>query len=95
MVDLETGFDGLSDRNFRFAKVGAAEFLGGPGRNAADLKQRLDAAGIQLIVENVEKEGDIARLLDHGIELAQGHVFAAAEPMNTALSRELSNVGAS
>lgn len=95
VVDLETGFDGLSDRNFRFAKVGAAEFLGGPGRNAADLKRRLDAAGIQLIVENVEKEGDIARLIDHGIELAQGHLFAAAEPMNTALSRELSNVGAS
>lgn len=95
VVDLETGFDGLSDRNFRFAKVSAAEFLGGPGRNAADLKRRLDAAGIQLIIEKVEKEGDIARLLDHGIELAQGHLFAAAEPMNTALSRELSNVGAS
>ena len=95
VVDLETGFDGLSDRNFRFAKVSAAEFLGGPGRNAADLKRRLDAAGIQLIIEKVEKEGDIARLLDHGIELAQGHLFAAADPMNTALSRELSNVGAS
>ena len=95
VVDLETGFDGLSDRNFRFAKVSAAEFLGGPGRNAADLKRRLDAAGIQLIIEKVEKEGDISRLVDHGIELAQGHLFAAAEPMNTALSRELSNVGAS
>lgn len=94
VVDLETGFDGLGDRNFRFAKVSAAEFLGGPGRNAADLKRRLDAAGITLIIEKVEKEGDVARLLDHGIELAQGHLFAEAEPMNAALSRELSGVGA-
>lgn len=90
VVDIETGFDGLGDRNFRFAKVSAEEFLGGLGRNAADLKRRLDAAGIQLIIEKVEKESDVARLLDHGIELAQGHLFAEAEPMNVALSRELS-----
>ena len=90
VVDIETGFDGLGDRNFRFAKVSAEEFLGGPGRNAADLKRRLDAAGIQLIIEKVEKESDVARLLDHGIELAQGNLFAEAQPMNTALSRELS-----
>ena len=90
VVDIETGFDGLGDRNFRFAKVSAEEFLGGPGRNAADLKRRLDAAGIQLIIEKVEKESDVARLLDHGIELAQGHLFAEAQPMNKALSRELS-----
>ncbi len=93
VADLETGFDGLSDRNFRFAKVSAAQFLGGPGRNAADLKRRLDGVGIQLIIEKVEKEGDVARLLDHGIELAQGHLFAEALPMNAALSRELSNAG--
>lgn len=93
VADLESGFDGLSDRNFRFAKVSAAEFLGGPGRNAADLKRRLDGIGIQLIIEKVEKESDIAHLLDHGIELAQGHLFAEAQPMNTALSRELSNAG--
>jgi cyclic-di-GMP phosphodiesterase TipF (flagellum assembly factor) len=90
VVDIETSFDGLGDRNFRFAKVSAEEFLGGPGRNAADLKRRLDAAGIQLIIEKVEKESDVARLLDHGIELAQGHLFAEAQPMNKALSRELS-----
>lgn len=95
VVDLDSGFDGLSDRNFRFAKVSAAAFLDGPERNAADLKRRLDGAGIRLIIEKVEKEGDVARLLDHGIELAQGHLFAEAEPMNTALSRELSNASAS
>ncbi|MEM7398804.1 MAG: EAL domain-containing protein [Pseudomonadota bacterium] len=90
VVDLEAGFDGLGDRHFRFAKVSAAEFLGGPGRHAADLKRRLDGADIQLIIEKVEKEGDVARLLDHGIELAQGHLFAEPAPMNAALSRELS-----
>jgi cyclic-di-GMP phosphodiesterase TipF (flagellum assembly factor) len=78
VVDIETGFDGLGDRNFRFAKVSAEEFLGGPGRDAADLKRRLDAAGIQLIIEKVEKESDVARLLDHGIELASCQARARA-----------------
>ena len=94
ITDLETGFDGLSDRHFRFAKVSAARFLEGPGRNAADLKRRLDGIGIQLIIEKVEKESDIADLLDHGIELAQGHLFAEPQPMNAALSRELANTNA-
>jgi len=94
ITDLETGFDGLSERHFRFAKVSAARFLEGPGRNAADLKRRLDEIGIQLIIEKVEKEIDIADLLDHGIELAQGHLFAEPQPMNAALSRELANTSA-
>ena len=95
VVDLEAGLDGLADRNFRFVKISAAEFLEGPGRKAAELKRRLDSAGVQLIIEKVENEGDVATLVDQGIALAQGHLFAEPAPMNAALSRELSNAGAS
>jgi cyclic-di-GMP phosphodiesterase TipF (flagellum assembly factor) len=92
--EIEADFAGLSDRYFRYVKVSAASFLGGPGRKAAELKRELDGLGIQLIIEKVEREGDVADLLDHGIELAQGHLFGAPRPMNTALSIELEDAGA-
>jgi cyclic-di-GMP phosphodiesterase TipF (flagellum assembly factor) len=87
--DLDADFAGLSDRYFRYIKISAASFLAGPGRIAADLKRDLDGLGIQLIIEKVENEGDVAELLDHGIELAQGYLFSEPKPMDDALSREL------
>ena len=92
--DMDADFDGLSARYFRYVKVSAESFLGGPGRNAADLKRRLDGFGMQLIVKKVKKESDVAELLDHGVELAQGHLFAEARPMNAALSKELEDASA-
>ncbi len=94
VADIDADFGALSDRYFRYVKVGAERFLGGPGRKAADLKRRLDGLGMQLIIEKVEREGDVAELLDHGVEFAQGHLFGEPQPMNTALSRELENAGA-
>jgi cyclic-di-GMP phosphodiesterase TipF (flagellum assembly factor) len=94
VTDLETDFAGLSDRYFRHVKVSAASFLGGPGRKAADLKRHLDGLGVQLIIEKVENEGDVAELLDHGIEVAQGYLFGEPQPMNAALSKELENADA-
>lgn len=87
--DLDTDFASLSDRYFRYVKISAASFLAGPGRVAADLKRDLDGLGIQLIIEKVEDEGDVAELLDHGIELAQGYLFDEPKPADDALSREL------
>jgi cyclic-di-GMP phosphodiesterase, flagellum assembly factor TipF len=95
MSDLEADFAGLSDRYFRHVKVSAANFLGGPGRKAAELKRHLDGLGMQLIIEKVENETDVAELLDHGIELAQGFLFGAPRPMNAALSVQLEGAGAS
>jgi len=95
LSDMEADFAGLSDRYFRHVKVSAANFLGGPSRNAADLKRQLDGLGMQLIIEKVENEGDVAELLDHGVELAQGRLFSEPKPMNAALSIELESAGAS
>ncbi len=55
------------------------------GHSAADFKRTLDGLGMQLIVEKVEDEGDVAELLDQGIELAQGYLFGAPKPTNDAL----------
>jgi len=92
--DLDADFAGLSDRYFRYVKVSAERFLASPGRLASGLKRDLDGLGIQLIIEKVEDEGNVAELLDHGIELAQGHLFGAPRPMNAALSIELADAGA-
>jgi cyclic-di-GMP phosphodiesterase TipF (flagellum assembly factor) len=92
--DLDAHFAGLSDRYFRYVKVSAERFLASPGRLASGLKRDLDGLGIQLIIEKVEDEGKVAELLDHGIELAQGHLFGAPRPMNAALSIELADAGA-
>jgi cyclic-di-GMP phosphodiesterase, flagellum assembly factor TipF len=92
--DLDADFAGLSDRYFRHIKISAAKFLDGPGRTAADLKRHLDSLGMQLIIEKVEEEGDVAELLDHGIELAQGYLFGAPAPMSEALSRAPEDAGA-
>ncbi len=92
--ETDADFAGLSERYFHYVKAGAESFLGGPGRNAVDVKQRLDGLGMQLIVKKVEKESDIAELLDHGIVLAQGQLFGDAQPMNVALSGELENASA-
>ena len=94
VADLDADFAGLSDRYFRHVKVSAASFLGGPSRTAADLKRRLDGLGMQLIIEKVEDEGDVAELLDHGIDLAQGYLFGEPKPMDEALSRESEDAGA-
>jgi cyclic-di-GMP phosphodiesterase TipF (flagellum assembly factor) len=94
VADIEADFGAFSDRYFRYVKVGAERFLGGQGRKDADLKRRLDGLGMQLIIEKVEREGDVAELLDHGVEFAQGHLFGEPQPMNAALSRELENAGA-
>ena len=93
--DMQADFGALSDRYFRHIKVSAASFLGGPSRNASDLKRLLDGLGMQLIIEKVENESDVAELLDHGIELGQGYLFGEPKPMNAALSKELEGAGAS
>ncbi len=83
--DLDADFASLSDRHFRYVKLSAAKFLDVPGRIAADLKRQLDGLGMQLIIEKVEDEGDVAELLDHGIDLAQGNLFDEPKPADDAL----------
>ena len=86
VADIDADFASLSDRHFRFVKLSAAKFLDVPGRIAADLKRQLDGFGMQLIIEKVEDEGDVAELLDHGIDLAQGDLFDKPKPADDALA---------
>ena len=92
VVDFDLDFVGLRDRSFRFVKVDAPAFLHGNeggGFSAGDMKRALDDFDMKLIVDKVESEDAVARLLDRGIELAQGQLFGKAKPMSPALFREI------
>jgi cyclic-di-GMP phosphodiesterase TipF (flagellum assembly factor) len=96
VADFDLDFVGLRDRSFRFVKVDAPSFLRvmkGGTFSAGDMKRALDDFNIKLIVEDVEDEDTVARLLERGIELAQGNLFGLPRPMSPALFREMEGGG--
>jgi cyclic-di-GMP phosphodiesterase, flagellum assembly factor TipF len=96
VADFDLDFVGLRDRSFRFVKVDAPTFLRvkeGGTFSAGDLKRALDDFAIKLIVEDVEDEDTVARLLERGIELAQGDLLGKPKPMTPALFREIEGAG--
>src|SRR5262245_9779881 len=96
VADFDLDFVGLRDRSFRFVKVDALAFLRvmkGGTFSAGDMKRALDDFAIKLIVEDVEDEDTVARLLERGVELAQGNLFGLPRPMSPALFREIEGAG--
>jgi cyclic-di-GMP phosphodiesterase TipF (flagellum assembly factor) len=93
VADFDLDFPGLRDRSFRFVKVDAPSFLRAKSGtfSAGDMKRALDDFAIKLIVEDVEDEDTVARLLERGIELAQGDLFGKPKPMSPAIFREIDN----
>jgi cyclic-di-GMP phosphodiesterase TipF (flagellum assembly factor) len=99
VADLDVDFAALRDRHFRFVKVDAKTFLHdmevrGKGLPGADMKSYLDTFDLKLIVERVEDESLVAKLLDYGVDLAQGSLFGAPKPVSPALLRELEDADA-
>jgi cyclic-di-GMP phosphodiesterase TipF (flagellum assembly factor) len=99
VADLDLDFSALSDRAFRFVKIDAKTFLNnleakGSQFSAPEMKRALGDFGLTLIVEKVEDESEVARLLEYGVELAQGHLFGKPRPMSPALFREIENADA-
>jgi cyclic-di-GMP phosphodiesterase, flagellum assembly factor TipF len=97
VADLDVDFAALRDRHFRFVKIEAATFLRGmeeTGARAADLRNALEPFGLELIVEKVEDEESVAKVMDYGIELAQGYLFAEPKPITPEMFRELEEADA-
>jgi cyclic-di-GMP phosphodiesterase TipF (flagellum assembly factor) len=97
--DLDIDFAGLRDRSFRFVKIDAKTFLHdmkekGAALPASDIKAYLDGFDLKLIVEKVEDEADVGRLIDYGVELAEGYLFGEPKAMTPQLVRELDNADA-
>lgn len=99
VADLDVDFSSLRDRSFRFVKIDAKTFLHdmeakGSAFSASEMKRALDDFDMKLIVEKVEDEGQVAQLLDCGVELAQGYLFGRPKPMSPALFREVEDADA-
>lgn len=83
-VDLRFDPLALAERGIGQVKVSAGMILR-PGTRAAlpdialeDLVASLGRAGIQFVAEGVESEADVPDLIDLGVPMAQGPLFAAA-----------------
>ena len=76
----------LADRSFRFLKVPAKLLLnpaaGSQGDiHPGDLADLLARAGVDLIVERVEKESTVVDLLDYDVRFGQGFLFSPPRPV--------------
>jgi cyclic-di-GMP phosphodiesterase TipF (flagellum assembly factor) len=70
----------LKNRHIRFIKMDATWLLREGGTKTGysrivRFKKQLDTAGIDLIVEKIEKEQTLRELLDYNIDFGQGYLF--------------------
>lgn len=83
VTDLDFDAAALAMRRIRFVKV-AAEILMAEAavdqQAPLNLKRRLAAQGIDLIVEKIETEAILVELLDQEIEFGQGYLFGEPRP---------------
>lgn len=82
---LDIDFQQLSNDNFKYLKVAAADLLpGGPGLpmniHPNDLQEVLTRANIELIASMVEDEETVIGLLDVEIGYGQGYLFGVPRP---------------
>jgi cyclic-di-GMP phosphodiesterase TipF (flagellum assembly factor) len=99
VADLDVDFAALRDHFFRYVKIEAKTLLhdlddAGASVPAADMTGFLDRFDLKLIVNRVDDEASLSRLMDHGIDLAEGDLFASPKPVTPDMFRELEGAGA-
>ncbi len=82
---LDADFTDLSERNFRFIKIGADRLLpeiehDGTTIRAADLARELKDVGIEVVAEKIEEEKTLIDLLEYELGYAQGYLFGEPRP---------------
>jgi cyclic-di-GMP phosphodiesterase, flagellum assembly factor TipF len=97
--DLDADFGALRDHFFRFVKIDAETLLRGTEMARApvpapDMTRYLDRFDLKLIVRKVEDEESLDRLVDYGVELAQGDLFAEPKPGSPEMFRDLADADA-
>jgi cyclic-di-GMP phosphodiesterase TipF (flagellum assembly factor) len=99
VADLDVDFAALRDHFFRFVKIEAKTLLHGMAEAqasfpASDVTSFLDRFDLKLIVEKVEDEVSLERLMAIGAELAEGDLFARPRPVTPEMFVELEDADA-
>ena len=94
VADLDVDFAGLRDHFFRFIKINASTLLHDLAETrasipASDVTSYLDRFDLKLIVDKVEDEASLDRLMEFGADLAEGDLFAEPRPVTPEMFREL------
>jgi len=84
--DLKISFQNLADRGFRWAKISADRLLHradelGTDIHPVDLTDYFRRFGMELIADHVEREAEVVDILDYGVRLGQGNLFAPPRPV--------------
>lgn len=86
VTDLDIDFDELTRMNFKYVRISADRLVNGMAElgariHGADKSDYLKRFGLDLIVERIETERELATLADYSIELGQGYLFAEPRPI--------------
>ena len=99
VADLDVDFAALRDHFFRYVKIEAKTLLhdlesAGASVAAADMTRFLDRFDLKLIAEKVEDEASLTRLVEYGVDLAEGDLFAKPRQVTPEMFRELEDADA-
>jgi cyclic-di-GMP phosphodiesterase, flagellum assembly factor TipF len=99
VADLDVDFAALRDHFFRYVKIEAKTLLHDMAEAqasipAADMTSYLDRFDLKLIVEKVDDEASLERLMNYGVDLAEGDLFALPRPVTPEMFRELAEADA-
>ncbi len=97
--DLKISFQNMADRGFRFVKISADRLLHradelGADIHPVDLTDYFRRFGMELIADHVEREAEVIDLLDYGVRLGQGNLFAPPRPVRVDLTTAERTAGA-
>jgi cyclic-di-GMP phosphodiesterase TipF (flagellum assembly factor) len=99
VADLDVDFATLRDHFFRYVKIEAKTLLHDMAEArasipASDMTNFLDRFDLKLIVEKVDDEASLERLMNYGVDLAEGDLFARPRPVTPEMFRELAEADA-
>jgi cyclic-di-GMP phosphodiesterase TipF (flagellum assembly factor) len=99
VADLDVDFAALRDHFFRYVKIEAKTLLHDMAEArasipASDMTNFLDRFDLKLIVEKVDDEASLERLMSYGVDLAEGDLFAWPRPVTPEMFRELAEADA-
>jgi cyclic-di-GMP phosphodiesterase, flagellum assembly factor TipF len=99
VADLDVDFAALRDHFFRYVKIEAKTLLHDMAEArasipASDMTNFLDRFDLKLIVEKVDDEASLERLMSYGVDLGEGDLFARPRPVTPEMFRELAEADA-